>query len=114
MEGTFFKNLLGTAAGTMLRLGPEHFLAKAAGGTPLVNITGGGDVETSWAGADWLAGRAVDISELKHIKARWLFRPAFLSQLLMDLQNAGGRCLLHLDGNVVESIQRDPSVQRLT
>ena len=85
------KSLLASAAGKNFRVSSQHFLSKAAVDTAIVvGFAAGTDVLVDWGMTDWLFGRVVDITALSGIQANWVFRPAFLGQVMMDLQNAGG------------------------
>ena len=86
------KALLGTAAGKNFRVDPEHVLAKCASGTSIVvgNVAGSDDILLDIFSVEWLLGRIIDITALKDMKAIWMFRKAFLSQVAMDLQQEGG------------------------
>ena len=86
------KALLGTAAGKNFRVDSEHVLAKCASGTSIVvgNVAGSDDILLDIFSVEWLLGRIIDITALKDMKAIWMFRKAFLSQVAMDLQQEGG------------------------
>ena len=87
------KALLLTPTGNKLRVAAEHFLAKSARSTPIVcaqQEDGAPDLFLTWEYVDWLLGRAVNITELGPVHAKWMFKPAFLSQVLEDLLGAGG------------------------
>ena len=63
------KTLLGTALGKDLRVGSEHWLAKAAAETTLCHQSSGSDSLFKWFGVEWLMGRVIDITDLADDKA---------------------------------------------
>ena len=88
------KALLGTAAGKNFRVDSEHVLAKCASGTSIVagTVAGSDDILLDIFSVEWLLGRIIDITALKDMKAIWMFRKAFLSQVAMDLQQEVAVC----------------------
>ena len=83
------RELMGSSDGKLLRADPDHFLFKSASKTAIV-VAGAGAPRIHWAGASWLLARAVNIEALFKLKPAFLFRPAFLAQVLADLQEDGG------------------------
>ena len=85
------RTLLGSATGKLLRVGPEHWLHKSAADVASVTLRRTAtEADLSWAAVDWMLGRVINITALSGIKCNWMFRPAFMSQVLMDLQTGGG------------------------
>ena len=84
------RNLLLSATGQELRVGSEHWLGKCASRTRLFKSKSASEVRLGWESVNFVFLHVVDITALSGIKAGWLFRPAFLSQVLMDLLTAGG------------------------
>ena len=71
-----------------LRVSADHFLVKAMPQHVLLRADGDYDIAAEIN--DWALMRTFDISALATHKARWSIRPAFASQICMDLQSAGG------------------------
>ena len=57
--------LLGTAPGKLLRVGPEHILAKPSVGTGLHGGMTGGDTLLVWDRLAWLALHGIGVSKLR-------------------------------------------------
>jgi hypothetical protein len=84
------KALAGTPEGKRLRAAPEHILLQAARNLNQVVVIIDDVSYVKWPSAMWLVLRVCDISALSGLKANWLLTPAFISQVLADLVNAGG------------------------
>ena len=77
-----------------LRVHADHLFVTCCPGHGLVVFDAtANDYTTHWRDAQWVLLRAVDISALIALKAFWYLRPAFLSQVAMDLQATGGLTL---------------------
>ena len=84
------KALATSPAGKRLRASPEHILVQAAKDLAQVTVVVDDVVFIKWPAAMWLLLRVCDISSLARLRANWLLRPAFISQVLANLVNAGG------------------------
>ena len=82
--------MLKTQEGKRLRVSPEHVLILSATESKIVVEVKDTHVDMSYANVQWLIVRVCNLTEIKHLSANWLLRPAFMSQVMHDLVKDGG------------------------